>query len=1467
MSDIPPLAQVKLSIVTNKRPVARRACLSCRDKKIKCDGEPISTLSDGRQNKIVTEKVRICSNCKFLGIECVFVQSLRGGRRRKRSLPKGDEPPVKTPKAQSPHDNNTILSSKSHAINTTNSKNDLSSFILDKTIEERHRQKLSSPTLTNSFFLESSSSYPGPSFGIVHSSPNSQPPHQFPPPFYPIPGKRPPGFGTPPLQPPPPSQQNQLLPGGAPPIRQEYSAAYHLQHPGPLVMGQGQGHDHPASSILSPYSSTTIPPQFPPGPPPSHYNPYPVLNYNFKLSSAPQSDMGPKTATNDHEKAKSSSSPDSKLNGWPRDPSKTPAIELESQPSEVDGFKNPPESEIPPSDLVSGYGYPGQHQQQHQQQLQGAIPPQSHQNQPHFHGPTPQPYAGCWSRHHHRHNHFHHHHQMQPGGPPAPAGPFGSHGPPAPPGLFGPHGPPPSMYYGFYPQSLGPPSPNQHHHYYMSRGNASQREDYEYYSTRPELWPPSYPFPQPLPVTNEDTSSSTEPLTKQSLESNGNGSGMSIVNMVASEQSKALEEHDNIVEKARQSDTEAKVKSSIGFINNNTSSPKAVKTGVLQDNGKVTESDKAASNTLISTSSSDSLSMNYDNLNSSAFPPKENTSLTNGTVLLQRSKPEEVLAEKINNNNNNNNKYNNDSLKSTTTSVSSRFELEEFEINVVLSDKELANYDLPPFEDLKKYLKVFYKCINSQSRILMDVNSFLSQIAVRFDSASLHALISCVCELTKVICKEETFKHPIHDESHWLTLVFEYWDNLNDIGMLLSYSLISLTRTIRSSHPKSLEINLKMADLIHENGFIDKVNHLPKVELNKRQLFERSLLTNLLWDFYINHIVFKRLLLKEPFKKISYVGFEDSCKLENFAIDDLHFQHVGHWKDLAKKGDSISDFEVLIYATKRLESILDVELKGADKLESIEEEEEEEEEEENSINKLPIISYKGPKTSIGDRANFVSLTAFVTQLFLTLRDIWIFPFFNQKCELNHIDEVSAHLLRNYDELVISIKAISGEKWATYFQLFDVSLELYELLENLKDEPGIPDDGLYVAALLFGMACSQKFYSSFISFIDDRTIVLSHFGGNTYTLPESFDLREGVRQEFKSEKLDIRIEQLKHYVKSKLQFVSQERSQAYPTELAKVLTTKDGDGVGPVLSSSQIEWLTRDVEPKPLHSHNDYWRTVPMLTALSNGAVSIESDIWYFEEPYLLTRNGGVTHKFSTNEVYVGHNQVYLKPNNTLDSQYLSYLWQILEYTNPKINDEIAVTEASDGHLNSVFYDAPELPMFLWFDCKTNASSTFKYMQLYLKRFFDKGYLTYYDVEQDKIIPGPLILTWTGNLPSFEEVNALGSKRYLFLDAPLIDLEGLKTNWTQYSYVASGSMQGILGNEDFDGAKLSPKFTPNQKSKISGVIKAAHSKGLKTRIWGDISWPKYVATGHWQELLRLGVDLLNVDDVEYAGKIF
>lgn len=38
-------------------------------------------------------------------------------------------------------------------------------------------------------------------------------------------------------------------------------------------------------------------------------------------------------------------------------------------------------------------------------------------------------------------------------------------------------------------------------------------------------------------------------------------------------------------------------------------------------------------------------------------------------------------------------------------------------------------------------------------------------------------------------------------------------------------------------------------------------------------------------------------------------------------------------------------------------------------------------------------------------------------------------------------------------------------------------------------------------------------------------------------------------------------------------------------------------------------LTQDIVPKAIHSHNDYWRQIPLYSALSAGAVSVESDVW------------------------------------------------------------------------------------------------------------------------------------------------------------------------------------------------------------------------------------------------------------------
>merc|ERR1711964_763966 len=42
-------------------------------------------------------------------------------------------------------------------------------------------------------------------------------------------------------------------------------------------------------------------------------------------------------------------------------------------------------------------------------------------------------------------------------------------------------------------------------------------------------------------------------------------------------------------------------------------------------------------------------------------------------------------------------------------------------------------------------------------------------------------------------------------------------------------------------------------------------------------------------------------------------------------------------------------------------------------------------------------------------------------------------------------------------------------------------------------------------------------------------------------------------------------------------------------------------------------LTQGIIPKGIHSHNDYWLDVPFYSALSVGAISIEADVWLYND--------------------------------------------------------------------------------------------------------------------------------------------------------------------------------------------------------------------------------------------------------------
>jgi hypothetical protein len=60
-------------------------------------------------------------------------------------------------------------------------------------------------------------------------------------------------------------------------------------------------------------------------------------------------------------------------------------------------------------------------------------------------------------------------------------------------------------------------------------------------------------------------------------------------------------------------------------------------------------------------------------------------------------------------------------------------------------------------------------------------------------------------------------------------------------------------------------------------------------------------------------------------------------------------------------------------------------------------------------------------------------------------------------------------------------------------------------------------------------------------------------------------------------------------------------------------------------------FTREIVPKPFHSHNDYWRDVPFYTGLSYGAISTEADVWLINGTLhvcKLEKNANDMHQYS-----------------------------------------------------------------------------------------------------------------------------------------------------------------------------------------------------------------------------------------------
>jgi hypothetical protein len=280
---------------------------------------------------------------------------------------------------------------------------------------------------------------------------------------------------------------------------------------------------------------------------------------------------------------------------------------------------------------------------------------------------------------------------------------------------------------------------------------------------------------------------------------------------------------------------------------------------------------------------------------------------------------------------------------------------------------------------------------------------------------------------------------------------------------------------------------------------------------------------------------------------------------------------------------------------------------------------------------------------------------------------------------------------------------------------------------------------------------------------------------------------------------------------------------------------------PTQSSTLLD-ITQNVVPIPCHSHNDYWRRVPLYDALRWGCTGVEADVWLFD-----------------NELLVGHSTHALTPSRTFRSMYIDPLVALLDHQNNQTLSTIPQ--------NGIFPTDPQQTLVLLVDFKNNGHDIFPIVSAHLNALRQKGYLTYFNGKET--VQGAITVVATGNAP-FNLITSNSTYRDIFFDAPLAQMSPLSRS--------QGHGQGTIGtspNSTFDSTNsfyASVNFrravgwvwwslSEKQVEVIRGQVRGAHERGLKARYWSAPKWPIGLRNKVWEILVDEGVDYLNGDDLE------
>lgn len=292
----------------------------------------------------------------------------------------------------------------------------------------------------------------------------------------------------------------------------------------------------------------------------------------------------------------------------------------------------------------------------------------------------------------------------------------------------------------------------------------------------------------------------------------------------------------------------------------------------------------------------------------------------------------------------------------------------------------------------------------------------------------------------------------------------------------------------------------------------------------------------------------------------------------------------------------------------------------------------------------------------------------------------------------------------------------------------------------------------------------------------------------------------------------------------------------------------------------------------------------MFSALAVGCTGIEADIWLSEDGQ---------------DILVGHDRASLSADKTLQSMYLNPLLDILNRRNsPAPNTNITDSEGLQG----IFTKEPSTPVILMIDVKEHASVLWPLVIQQLEPLRQQKYLTRYEkvypapgiVERQTMWPGPLVIVGSGDmsLSLVAASYANGTRPYgeyhdTFLDAPLDTLPSDNMFWSssrggskhlaenatrvpgvlslsqtlyypENAYYASVSFKQSIGSVHFG-------FTDSQLNKLREQIRIAKLSHLHSRYWDIPDWPINYRDYIWEVLVREGVGMLSIDDVDAASR--